>query len=329
MAASIIPPKAPKQPLNWCFTWNNPGERRPVFIVAKMLYLVYQIEIGENGTEHVQGYVEFKEKKRMSEAQRMITGDHETKPHMEARKGTGEEASDYCKKLDTRKPGETWHEFGERKISQAGRRNDLKEFKDEVLSGKRKRDLFDDHYGTICRYPKFYNTLTLAVRPRPPAEAPQVVLLIGEPGLGKTRYVYERHQEDDELYVAPLSNGTPWYDEYDGHEAVLLDDFSGSSSHMQLVTLLRLIDRYPVMVPTKGAHCWFKPKTIFITTNILPKDWYKWEDRGVQYLALARRFTKVILFYPPLFPEDPGFVEQNLQEWWVENAPSEALKYYD
>jgi len=323
----IPPPKMKKEPINWCFTWNNPPHK-PQWVEEKMLYLVYQLEVGANGTEHYQGYVEFKEKKRMKAAQRLITGEPEESPHMEERQGTGEEASDYCKKDDTRVPDTLWYEFGERKISAAGKRNDLKEFKDAVIHDrKRKRDLIEQHYGTMCRYPKFYNMLTLMTRPKV-NEAPQVVLLIGEPGLGKTRYVYSQHNDDDELYVAPLSNGTPWYDEYDGHHAVLLDDFSGSSCHMQLVTLLRLVDRYPVMVPVKGAHTWFCPRIIYITTNILPKDWYKWENRGVQYLALARRFTKVFLFYPKLHAEDPGYVEQD-NNWWVENAPEEAMKYYD
>jgi len=290
-----------------------------------MSYLVYQLEQGENGTIHWQGYVEFKRQTRLQTAKNLLGSNT---IHLEARRGTSQEASDYCQKDDSRVQGSVPIIRGVIRLATPGKRNDLKEFKDAVKSGKRKRDVVDDHYGTLARYPKFYNTLTLMSRPRS-TDAPQVILLIGEPGLGKTRYVYERHLEDDELYVAPLSNGTPWYDEYDGHEAVLLDDFSGSSSHMQLVTLLRLIDRYPVMVPTKGAHTWFQPKTIYITTNILPKDWYKWEDRGVQYLALARRFTKVILFYTPLHAEDPGHVEQVLGEWWPENAPAEAMKYYD
>lgn len=314
---------------NVCFTWFNSGDKAPIWNEAKMGYLVYQMEVcPETQNLHYQGYVEFKRSTRFKTVKLLLTGDENTAIRLANRLGTGPEASDYCQKEDTRVQGSAPIVRGIIKPSEAGKRNDLLEFKNAVKNGKRKRDIVDDHFGTLARYPKFYNTLTLMSRPRA-AEAPQVLLLIGEPGLGKTRYVYARHQEDDELYVAPLSNGTAWYDEYDGHAAVLLDDFSGSSSHMQLVTLLRLIDRYPVMVPTKGAHVWFQPKTIYITTNILPKDWYKWEDRGVQYLALARRFTKVVLFYNPLFPEDPGHVEQDLGQWWVENAPQEAMKYYD
>lgn len=253
---------------------------------------------------------------------------HHAHIHIEQRRGTAQQASDYCQKDDTRKEGSEPFIFGEMKATNPGSRQDLETFKDAVVSGKRKRDIVDEHFGTLCRYPKFYNTLNLMTRPRG-NQAIEVVLHIGEPGLGKTRSVMDRYTDDDELYATPLSNNTLWFDEYDLHQAVLIDDFAGAASKMPLDMLLRLLDRYPVMVPTKGSHAWWKPKIIYITTNILPKDWYKWENRGVQYLSLARRFSKVVLFYPKLHPEDPGFVEQTLPDWWIENAPEEALKYYD
>jgi len=195
-----------------CFTWNNTGETAPQWNEAKMSYLVYQLERGENGTLHWQGYVEFKRSTRFTTAKNLLGGQG---IHFEQRRGTAQEASDYCQKDDTRVQGSIPVRWGLiSPVPAPGRRNDLKEFTEEVKSGKRKRDIVDNHYGTLARYPKFYNTLTLMTRPRT-TEPPQVILLIGEPGLGKTRYVYERHNDDDELYVTPLSYGTPWYDEYD------------------------------------------------------------------------------------------------------------------
>jgi len=314
----------PRQLINVCFTWNNPGEAAPLWNPERMHYLVYQKEIGENGTEHWQGYVEFKKREAFNTIKTLI-GTNTV--HLEARRGTAKEASDYCQKDDTRKNGTIPVIQGTMKSTAPGARKDLENFKDAVVSGKRKREILDEHFGTLCRYPKFYNTLNLMTRPRG-NQAIEVVLHIGEPGLGKTRSVMDRYTDDDELYATPLSNNTLWFDEYDLHKAVLIDDFAGAASKMPLDMLLRLLDRYPVMVPTKGSHAWWKPEIIYITTNILPKDWYQWEKRGVQYLSLARRFSKVVLFYPKLYPEDPGFVEQTLPDWWIENAPQEALPYY-
>lgn len=315
----------PRRMQNVCFTYNNPGPDPIPFDVTKMHYLVYQREVGANGTEHYQGYVEFKQRTLFNTVKTLLGSNT---IHIEQRRGTAQEASDYCQKDDTRKEGTVPFIFGEMKATNPGSRQDLETFKDAVVSGKRKRDIVDEHFGTLCRYPKFYNTLNLMTRPRG-NQAVEVVLHIGEPGLGKTRSVMDRYTDDDELYATPLSNNTLWFDEYDLHKAVLIDDFAGAASKMPLDMLLRLLDRYPVMVPTKGSHAWWKPEIIYITTNILPKDWYKWENRGVQYLSLARRFSKVVLYYPKLHPEDPGFVEQTLPDWWIENAPEEALKYYD
>lgn len=316
----------PMQGRNVCFTYNNPGPDPIPFDVEKMHYLVYQREVGENGTEHFQGYCELKKQLRLNALKTLLVGEGNS-CHITNRRGTAKGAADYCKKEDTRKEGTTPYEFGEMKANNQGKRNDLEAFKDEVMSGtKRKRDLIEDHAGTLARYPKFYDTLTSLTRPTR-VEDLEVVLHIGDTGLGKTRKVMDDHRDDQDFYIAPLSNGTTWFDTYDRHKTVLLDDFAGKASHTTLVSLLRLIDRYPVLVPTKGSHTWWLPNKIVVTTNVYPKDWYSWETRGEQYKALARRFTKVLLFYSPLHDDDPGFVEQG-PEWWKENAPPEAIMLY-
>jgi len=309
---------------NVCFTLNNPGPDPIPFDVEKMHYLVYQREEGQNGTEHYQGYCEFTSALRHNPIKALLGGD---RVHIERRRGSAQAAADYCKKGETRMEGETPYEYGEMKVTAPGKRNDLEAFKDEVMSGtKRKRDLIEDHAGTLARYPKFYDTLTSLNRPAR-VEDLQVILHIGDTGLGKTRKVMDDHRDDPDFYIAPLSNGTTWFDTYDRHATVLLDDFAGKASHTTLVSLLRLLDRYPVLVPTKGSHTWWLPNKIYVTTNVLPKDWYSWENRGEQYRALARRFTKVILFYSPLHDDDCGHVDQDT-DWWKENAPQEAIMLY-
>ncbi len=311
---------------NVCFTINNP-EAEVLFDPTIMHYLVYQLELSESGTPHFQGYMELKQRQTFAQIKTMLDS---PSAHLEARsrRSTAQQASDYCQKDDTYVPGGQRVKHGILKATTPGKRNDINEFKDLVMSGtKRKRDLVDSHAGILARYSHFYENLTLMSRPVRTTDL-RVILHYGETGLGKTRWVMDAHLQDQSFYIAPLSNTTLWYDHYDGHETVLMDDFAGAASHMSLVTLLRLLDRYPVMVPVKGSHTWWLPNTIYLTSNVLPCDWYKWENRGQQYRALQRRIAKVVLFYPKLYPEDPGFVEQG-PEWWKENAPTEALKYYD
>ncbi len=299
------------------FTHNNPTEAL-VFDPAEMQYLVYQEEIGASGTYHFQGYCEFLRRKRLNAAKLLLGGPG---VHIEGRRGTQAQAIAYCKKEATRIPHTEIVEEGEPK--QQGKRVDLEGFKDAIKAGAKLRDLVDDHFGILARYPKFYSTLTSLNRPERSEEL-VVTLLIGPTGLGKTRRVMDEFGQDPNFFIAPLSNGTCWYDGYDGHTTVLLDDFAGAASHCSLCFMLRLLDRYPVPVPTKGSHTWWMPNKVFVTTNVEPRHWYKWENRGEQYVALARRFAKVYLYYVPLSDSDCGFIEQHRATWWRENAPQEA-----
>ena len=80
---------------NWCFTLNNytaEDEARLASLSCK--YIVYGREVGESGTPHLQGYVEFN-KGRKFEKVKSLLGDS---VHLEMRRGTSKEASDYCKK---------------------------------------------------------------------------------------------------------------------------------------------------------------------------------------------------------------------------------------
>ncbi len=302
---------------NVCFTLNNPTELLD-FDPEEMAYLVYQEEQPEGGTYHFQGYCEFTRAVTQPVAKELLGG---PRVHLEPRRGTAKQAIDYCKKEDTRVPYTVPIEEGTPR--QQGRRVDLEAFKDAVMGGDNQRDLLEEHHVIIARYPRFYNTLTQMNRPERTTDL-VVTLHIGDTGLGKTRAVMDEFGNDPTFYRAPLSNNTLWFDGYDRHTTVLLDDFTGAASHLALCTLLQLLDRYPILVPTKGGHTWWLPNALHVTTNILPKDWYKWEGRGEQYKALARRFHKVYLYFVPMSDADCGRVEQD-PIWWQENKPDQAL----
>lgn len=90
----------------WVFTLNNYQDDDISSISAKCATsgcihrLVYQREVGEEGTEHLQGYVEFINKKRPMSVFNFNSGFH-----WERRRGTAQEAIAYCTKADTRQGG--------------------------------------------------------------------------------------------------------------------------------------------------------------------------------------------------------------------------------
>jgi len=60
---------------HWCFTWNNPpGDDQMVYDIIKewpTTYVVFQSEVADSGTPHIQGYVEFDKPQRLSSIRKM------------------------------------------------------------------------------------------------------------------------------------------------------------------------------------------------------------------------------------------------------------------
>jgi len=281
----------------FCFTYNNPTLPpqgiEALFKRKNYSYLVFQEEIGEEGTRHYQGYVEFPSRVKFTYFNRYLPqGEH---IHFAMRRGTPSQAAEYCKKDDTRAPGVLSGPYEYGTISRVGQggRTDLLAFRDAILAGSSQLSLVAEHTGAFARYGRFYDRVSALSRPQLRAEPPKVILLHGATGQGKSRHVWDKYGASSDLYVIPIDSSGFWLDGYDRQPICLLDDFSGRSSKISLPALLRLLDRYPSSVPIKGGFVWWYPKKIYITTNIHPGSWYDYSTRQEQYDALFRRFTKI------------------------------------
>ncbi len=284
---------------NWIFTLNNPGDQL-VWPDDKVKYAVWQQEIGENGTEHFQGYLQLYRQQRLSYVKKMLP-----RAHWERRRGNHQQAEEYCTKEETRIAG-PWH-YGTPTCGK-GQRSDIIGLKNAVLKDNMKIDeVLEKHTGTICRYPKFFRLLQ-SRRKHYKIENKEVILLIGPPRTGKTHWARTNYPD---AYLMSNQNGTVWFDGYEGEEAVLMDDFCGRMSAVRLDMLLRLLHDWTERVPIKGAFVFWEPRIVILTTNLHPRDWYDWEERPVHYDALKWRFTKVIKF---LSRED--FHEVNKDEFF-------------
>ena len=229
---------------NIVFTYNNPsieaeeliellqtvcnvdrqGAQTPVF-----RYCVFQKEEGELGTPHYQGYLQLTHRVRWARINRVLPeGDH---MHLEARRGTHQQAVDYCRKEDSRVDG-PW-EAGTPDATERGDRKDLERYRDAIRSGASVKRLADDHLGCLARYPRLHQALAATSGPTyDPDREHRVSLLIGPPGSGKTRFFYDQHVRR-EFYRFPVLTGF-WADGYDGEPVVLIDDFAGASSKLSL-----------------------------------------------------------------------------------------------
>lgn len=266
----------------WCFTLNSPTQLLDFNVDApegKVRYAIYQHEIGESGNEHFQGYVEFYRSIRLGGVRKIFPG-----AHWEPRRGTREQARDYCRKQDgTYLDGP--YEFGTWDLT-PGKRNDIDGLKKFVDNGGSLLDVWNVYPDLFLKYNKAIQQVkSLTVTKR--TWVTELIVLFGETGTGKSSYVRDHHPE---TYWKQRSQ---WWDNYEAQEIVCLDDFYG---WIQFDELLRLADGNPLLVQTKGGQAQFVAKKIYITTNLQPYEWYQNEKVKLHFPALYRRISAIYHF---------------------------------
>ena len=278
---------------HWCFTDFTLSEFS-ADLPAGVTYVCYQKEKCETtGRLHHQGYIELAQTRMRKWIQKNAFNSAQV--HLEVRRGTSVQAVDYCKKTKTYVAG-PWEHGTKSKGAGRKRKSDF-EVKEYVKSGGTFLETIENQPEIIAKRAKYFNTL-LEVFGARPREQPEVILCIGDTGTGKSTYAFQRRDNPLGLnfWVSNISNGTLWFDRYHGQEIAVLEEFCGSKSKWPLDTLLRVLDKFPVSVPVKNGHVNWCPKTIIITTNIEPQNWYSWTGRERNRDALKRRITKIIEF---------------------------------
>jgi len=128
----------------------------------------------------------------------------------------------------------------------------------------------------------------------------KVNVYVGETGLGKSR----RAWAEAGLDAYPKTPTTKFWDGYQGQSNVVIDEFTGQ---IEITHMLRWLDRYPVLVETKGSGTVLKAREIWITSNLLPSEWYQAAPQ-VQMDALMRRLN-VTIFTDPWIPTETALTE--------------------
>jgi len=263
---------------HYTFTLNN-WDSKPE-LVAKLealpcRYMVYGKEVGESGTPHLQGHVWFKDQKSHSAARKVLDGCH-VEPSVCPTKSI-----EYCKKdgdfTERGTPPKSKEEQGARGAeatqeywkniriaAEEGRYDDIPEqirfSQDQCIDRHRQRGLNKRKLEDTEEKHQWY---------------------CGPSGTGKSR---KAREENPGAY---LKSCNKWWDGYEDHEVVLIEDFD--KKHDVLCHHMKIWgDRYPFHAEVKGSGTGnIRPKKIIVTSNYHPKDIWV-EDADLE--PILRRF---------------------------------------
>lgn len=233
---------------------------------------------------HIQGYVEFTKQTSMAEA-KLLLGDQAI--HLEVRRGTREQAMEYCQKDETRREG-PWI-LGDPSHTQ-GTRSDLIAVKRALDSGASNEAIADQFFGSWVRYRRSFDEYRalkkMKVEVRDSTVDPTVFVLWGSTGTGKTKAATDAFP-DAYWLMKPVDRSTVWMDGYTGQSTVIIDEFYG---WLPFDLLLRMLDRYPLQMQIKGGVVQLLATTFVITSNKSPDTWY---PRVLDVSPLLRRLNVI------------------------------------
>lgn len=240
----------------------------------KTSYAIIGKEVGEQGTPHLQCYLEFDNAMRFSTLQSKLL----KRCHLEVRMSTAQKAADYCKKE------ENFEEWGE--LSRQGKRNDLVQVKELIEDGATMRDIIQE--ATSGQSIKLaQNILPYLETPRD--TKPYVIYCYGASGLCKTRIAY---LDNPGISIhKQAADETKWWQGYDSQPVTIIDEFR---AQIKWDRMLELLDFYPCVVECKGGARQFKSAKVYITSPYDVSHWYN--DVFEQKYQLWRRIDEVWYF---------------------------------
>ncbi|AIF76255.1 Rep [Audaxivirus minifulis] len=276
-----------------CFTLNNWTDEEYQQLVNwdQYEYLIIGKEIGKtNNTPHLQGYIEFKKRISLSKLKKF-----NPKIHWEPRKGTQSQAITYCKKENDfkeygipKKQGERTDLVKARTIVQEHNMRTLLQLEDPVNIQQIR---MCEKYLTYCEEQRSWK--------------PKVIWIWGPSGSGKSRLAHAMTENEDRY----LKDESQWWDGYDKHETIIIDDFRGKQ--MNFTYLLKLLDRYAMKLQVKGGYRECLAKKIIITSIFSPDRSYAFLNEEEPMKQLYRRIDTFINM--------EEWDEQELFEKWTED----------
>lgn len=289
---------------SWCWTLNNwTHDDLAILKNADTKYIIWGKEIAPTTlTPHLQGFTLLHQKTTMKRAKEILGI---PRMHLEPRRGTTQQAIDYCKKDGL------WEDHGAINIIQP---NTLKDQWGEViaLAENGMMDTIKDQYPRL--YLTYFKTLMSikAYKNVPLQGELQHEWWYGPTGTGKSRQAWD-------LYPDHYSKAVnKWWDGYYGQEVVVIEEWE-PKNEMTASKLKIWADRYPFPAEIKGGTLQrVRPTKIIVTSNYTIDECF---PNPQDAEPLKRRFK--VMHFPRMFQTRWAFPLPTTQE--EEEQESEDL----
>lgn len=302
----------------WVFTHNNPEDYEvPLRWPSNpqcppVTYIVWQAEVGDSGTEHLQGYIVFAERVRQETLKKVDPrahwetrrGDHEQAKHYSMKGSFGDCKCEHCEKANTILG--PWEYGSDHNVPRKkGQRMDLDALKQALDDPEMElADVASNHFGAFLRYNRgIVAYLTSKVRHRN-TERPQIFVFWGPSGTGKSRLAETRWPR------AYRKMKNEWWQGYKGQKEVIFDDFYGWIAYDEM---LRILDWYRFELQMKGSSAPLSATTFIFTSNVPWEEWYK---KVYDTSALRRRIEEfgIVTHMTEPYQEQAGSSSQPVPE---------------
>lgn len=243
---------------------------------------VGQLERGEGGYEHWQVYVENSSPIRFSTLKKCFP-----QGHFEKRRGTKQQAYEYCTKQESRVSDEPQLSNREDEISlenNQGKRSDLQAIHADLINGATPNEV-RLKYSSALRLNVGIEGLAEAVSYERGQREREVTVtwMYGQPGVGKTRWVFDSFPSEEIYRVTNYRNP---FDQYQRQAVLVLDEYVGQ---LPLELFLNVADRYPLKLPARYRDPWALHTTLVVVSNLAPWEVYTPASFGSKQCGAVRR----------------------------------------
>jgi hypothetical protein len=260
------------------------GLMRPEIIeLLGIKCMVAQVEVGQNGTMHLQGYVQLVGKTRRVTFNNKVRKHTDFTFHVENARGSADENVNYC----TKPTGEWEYSSGLKKMNttvsakpiwinkgglvKKGSSTNLAAAIRGIQNGLTMQQIDEQFPSVAVRNARGLEAMMFRKKSAENKDNRMGKLFVLYGGAGTGKSYMARNQLAAELGLTPDDvfsvqfEGRVWFDGYAGEKILLIDDYEPKAIKRSL--LVRLTDIYPMTGETKGGHIVPEWDYVIVTSN--------------------------------------------------------------